>query len=230
MEQRVDERLIVRAGGMRVEQAVIQICPPSVKGGEEEAGLRHTGGPACRAVVEGLFLGNVAQKLPARLDGADGADKIGEDLAAVVELRAVFRLERHVVALMRQQDQEIFFKADRADDGLEQLLPRLLVVQRRLAQAHEQPVLVGIGDLLCGEREVEQVLIRRAGQRAAEDRQIFFPVLLRHQAERLPERGQNLAAGRDIAAVNSGQIGAVRLHAAPQLADLFVCHGKNSLC
>lgn len=91
-------------------------------------------------------------------------------------------------------------------------------------------MLVGIGDLLCGEREVEQVLIRRAGQRAAEDRQIFFPVLLRHQAERLPERGQNLAAGRDIAAVNSGQIGAVRLHAAPQLADLFVCHGKNSLC
>ena len=102
MEQRVDERLIVRAGRMRVKQAVIKICPPPVKGREEEAGLRHTGGPSGRTVVEGLFLGYVAQKLLARLDGADGADKIGEDLTAVVELCTVLGLKRNVIALVRK--------------------------------------------------------------------------------------------------------------------------------
>ena len=39
---------------------------------------------------------------------------------------------------MRQQNQKVFFKVDCADDGLEQLLPRFLVVQRRLVQAHER--------------------------------------------------------------------------------------------
>ena len=112
---------------------------------------------------------------------------------------------------------------------LEQLLPGLFVVQRGLTQAHEQAVLVGIGDLLCAKGQIEQIPVRRAGQGPAEDRQIFFLVLLRHQAEWLTERGQNFTAGGDIAAVDGGQIGAVRLHTAPQLADLFVGHGKRLL-
>ena len=59
--------------------------------------------------------------LLAWLDRADGADKIGKDLAAVLQLRTVLSLERHVIALMRQQNQKVFFKVDCADDGLEQL-------------------------------------------------------------------------------------------------------------
>ena len=165
--------------------------------------------------------------LLAWLDRADGADKIGKDLAAVLQLRTVLSLERHVIALMRQQNQKVFFKVDCADDGLEQLLPRFLVVQRRLAQAHEQPVLVGVGNLLCGKREVNQIFIRRAGKRTAKDCQIFFLVLLCHQAKRLAECGQNFAVGCDIAAIDGGQIGAVGLHTAPQFADFFICHGNT---
>ena len=179
--------------------------------------------------MEGLLLRDIAQQLLAGLHGADGADKVGEDLAAVFKPGAILGLEGDVVALVRQQDEVVFLKADRADDRLEQLLPGLFVVQRGLTQAHEQAVLVGIGDLLCAEGQIEQIPVRRAGQGPAEDRQIFFLVLLRHQAERLTERGQNFTAGGDIAAVDGGQIGAVRLHTAPQLADLFVGHGKRLL-
>ena len=179
--------------------------------------------------MEGLLLRDIAQQLLAGLHGADGADKVGEDLAAVFKSGAVPGLEGDVVALVRQQDEVVFLKADRADDRLEQLLPGLFVVQRGLTQAHEQAVLVGIGDLLCAKGQIEQIPVRRAGQGPAEDRQILFLVLLRHQAEWLTERGQNFTAGGDIAAVDGGQIGAVRLHTAPQLADLFVGHGKRLL-
>ena len=179
--------------------------------------------------MEGLLLRDIAQQLLAGLHGADGADKVGEDLGAVFKPGAILGLEGDVVALVRQQDEVVFLKADRADDRLEQLLPGLFVVQRGLTQAHEQAVLVGIGDLLCAKGQIEQIPVRRAGQGPAEDRQILFLVLLRHQAERLTERGQNFTAGGDIAAVDGGQIGAVRLHTAPQLADLFVGHGKRLL-
>ena len=180
--------------------------------------------------MEGLLLCDIAQQLLAGLHGADGADEVGEDLAAVLKSGAVLGLEGDVIALVRQQDEEVLLKADRADDRLEQLLPGLFVVQRGLAQAHEQTVLVGIRDLLCSKGQIEQIPVRRAGQGPAEDRQIFFLVLLRHQAERLAERGQNFTAGGDVAAVDGGQIGAVRLHTAPQLADLFVGHGKKTPC
>ena len=115
-EQRVDERLIVRAGGVGIEQAVVKIGPPSVEGREEKAHLRHPGRPAGGAVMEGLLLRDIAQQLLAGLHGADGTNKVGEDLAAVFKLGAVPGLEGDVVALVRQQDEVVFLKADRADD------------------------------------------------------------------------------------------------------------------
>ena len=120
-------------------------------------------------------------------------------MVAVVQHRAVLCLERHVVFLVREQDQIILLKMHRADDRPEQLRPRFLILKLRIAELHQQPVLVRVRDLRRAEREIEPVFIRRAGENLFQQREIFFLVLLAHQGHGLAELGQNFpAAGRNL--------------------------------
>ena len=174
-----------------------------------------------------LLVRNVPQRRLAGLHGADGAQNVGKDLAGIVQLRAVFCLEGHVVALVRQQNQIVVLRGKRAGDGLAECFERSLVVQAGIAQRHEQAVFVGICNLTGSEAEVDQVFVLRTGQNAAEDGKVALLVLLTHERDRLAERGQNLAAGRNIEAAHGGHIGAVRAKSSPQLADFFGCHTQK---
>ena len=148
-------------------------------------------------------------------------------MVAVVQHRAVLCLERHVVFLVREQDQIILLKMHRADDRLKQLRPRFLVLKIRIAELHQQPVLVGIGDLRRAERKIEPVFIRRAGEDFFQQREIFFLVLLAHQGHGLAELGQNFPAAGHIAAVDSGDVRAVGLITAAKLAGFLIGHGNT---
>ena len=66
--------------------------------------------------------------------------------------------------LVRQQDEEVFLKADCADDRLEQLLPGLFVVQRGLREALDARHLaereIRADRLLLRERDVERAVLQ----------------------------------------------------------------------
>ena len=92
-------------------QAVIKICSPAVECREQKAQLRRAHGVGAALVVKFLLVRNVPQRRFAGLYGADGAQNVGKDLAGIVQLRAVFCLEGHVVALVRQQNQIVVLRA-----------------------------------------------------------------------------------------------------------------------
>ena len=110
---------------------------------------------------------------------------------------------------------------ERIDHGLVKLPERFLVRELRLAQLHEQTVLVAVRDLLGAEGQVEQVFVDGAGERLLEQAKIKLLIVLRADRKRLPEAGENFAAVRNVAAVNGCDIGAIRAQTPPQLADLF---------
>ena len=148
-------------------------------------------------------------------------------MVAVVQHRAVLRLERHIVFLVCEQDQIIFLEMHRTDDRPEQLCPRFLVLKLRIAELHQQPVLVGIGDLRCAEREIEPVFICRTGEDLFQQREIFFLVLLAHQGHGLAELGQDIPAAGHIAAIYGGNVRAVGLITAAKLAGFLIGHGNT---
>ena len=136
-----------------------------------------------------LFLGIVAKGGLSRLDRADGAEHVGENLTAVFQHRAVFRLEWHIVALVGKENQVVVLCGERAGDRLIKCFKRLFVVQAGVPQRHEKPVLVGVYHLTCLEAQVDEVFLLRAGQDAAENGKIAFLVLLAHEGDRLAEGG-----------------------------------------
>ena len=62
------------------------------------------------------------------LDRADGAEHVGENLAAVLQMRAVFCLKGHIVALVGKEDQIVVLRGKRACDRLIECFERLFVV------------------------------------------------------------------------------------------------------
>ena len=109
-------------------QAVIKIRPPAVKRREEEAKLGRADGVGPALIVKFLFLRVVAKGGLSGLDRADGAEHVGEDLAAVFQMHAVLCLEGHVVALVGKEDQIVVLRGKRACDRLIECFERLFVV------------------------------------------------------------------------------------------------------
>ncbi len=108
---------------------------------------------------------------------------------------------------------------------MEERLGRVGVGKGRVAQGHEQLVLLARADLARGKGDVQQVLAQRAGQGAAEDRQEFLGLFLLHERERLVEDGQHLAALVDVAPAHVRDAVFLRAEPAAQLRDLFIVHG-----
>jgi len=225
LEERLHERLVVVGGISCVVERVVEIGPPTVEGGEEEAGLGRRGRPGPALHVEFLLLRRVAERGFRRLHGADRAENVGKDLArGLAELRAVAAAIGHVVALVREQDEIVSLRLETADDSLVEGLERRLVLELRVAQRHEQAVLRGVRDLLCLEPHVEQIAVDRAREGLLEQGEIGLTVLLGHEAEGLAEGREDLAAVAHVAAADGGDVGAVGSQAAPQLADFFIVH------
>ena len=228
-EQALDQLRVIVRSVFRVIQHVVDIRPAAVKGREQEAELRCGGRPARRLELEALFLRAVAQRGLRGLDRADSAEDVGENGIPVLERRAVARLEGHVIALVGQHDEIVPLDGERIDHGLVKLPERFLVCELRLAQLHEQTVLVAVRDLLGAEGQVEQIFVDGAGECLLEQAKIKLLIVLRADRKRLPEAGENFAAVRNVAAVNGCDIGAIRAQTPPQLADLFFSHGFDFL-
>ena len=109
-------------------QAVIKIRPPPVKRWEEEAEFGRADSVRPALIVKFLFLRVIAKGGLSGLDRADGAEHVGENLTAVFQHRAVFRLEWHIVALVGKEDQIVVLRGKRACDRLIECFERLFVV------------------------------------------------------------------------------------------------------
>ena len=107
---------------------------------------------------------------------------------------------------------------------------QLLVLQLRLSQGGEQPVLVAVHDLLCGKGDVNQVLPQRPGQGLFQQLQVFFRLLLAEQAHRLVYGGNDLPAAVDVAAVNMADAAPVQPDAAAYFIQFSLIHGKAPIC
>ena len=109
-------------------QAVIKVRPPAVKGREEKTELGCADGVGPALIVKFLFLRVIAKGGLAGLDRADGAEHVGENLAAVLQMRAVFCLKGHIVALVGKEDQIVVLRSKRACNRLIECFERLFVV------------------------------------------------------------------------------------------------------
>ena len=163
VEDGVDELLMDLIRLFGVEQGVVQIGGPAVKGGEQEAQLRrghHLAGPA----VELVLPGEVAQLHLAVLHRADAADQIGEHRVRVLLKPVVLPTAGHVVGVVSQQDQIVPVQLQGVDDFAVEGLPGLGVLQLGVPQGGEELVLLAVRHLLGGKDDVNELLAQGAGQ------------------------------------------------------------------
>ena len=106
---------------------------------------------------------------------------------------------------------------DGVDDPAVQALPGIGVLELRLPQGLEQPVLIAVRHLPGGELNVDQVPAQGAGQTLFQQIQVHLLLLLGQQPQGGVYIGDDLAAAADIAAVYLADGGAVRLEPPPQL-------------
>ena len=145
-------------------------------------------------------------------------------MVAVVQHRAVLRLERHIVFLVCEQDQIIFLEMHRTDDRPEQLCPRFLVLKLRIAELHQQPVLVAAGDLSGGKFHIDQGFPQCTRQGALEQRQNPLRLLLRRYGERLLKLRNNLPLLVDITCPYLCDVAFVRTKTPADLRNFFFVH------
>ena len=98
------------------------------------------------------------------------------------------------------------------------------VLQLARAQVRQQAMLLAVHDLLRGKGDVDQILIQRPGERLAQQLQILFRLLLRHQTQRLIQLGDDLTGAVDETAVNMSDRVLLRLPPAAQLTQFLLIH------
>ena len=227
MKDRVNELLVDLVGLFGVEQGVVEVGGPVVKGGKEESQLRRGHNLAGDTAVELVLPGKKAQLQLSVLDRADAADDIGEHRVGGVVLRlAVSALVGDVIGVVGQEDQVV---APLHVQGLYHLLieglPDRPVLQLGVPQPHEQPVLLAVRHLLGRKHNVDEVPPRGAGQSFLQQAQVLLRLLLGHRAQGLVQIGDDLPIAIDITAVDVADGAPLRAKPAAQLTDLFLVHG-----
>ena len=208
-----------------VVERVVDVGGAIVKGGEHEAQLRGSHHPVLFAVVEFVVRGEVAQGWLCQLHGTDAAQYVIKDLfGGIVHLQVVPAAEGHVVGVVGQQDQVIALHLQRIDDLLIERLHAFLDLQRGVAHGGQQAVLLAVHHLIGTKDHVHKIPSGHAGQRAAEDSQIFFRFLLRKAHQRAVEHGHDFALVVDIAAADAGDGVLVKVEAAADFGNFFAIH------
>ena len=204
---------------LAVKQSVVDIGGPVVKGREQEPQDRGQGNVSGGAAPELLVLVAVLQSQGGVLHRADGAHEIPEHrVRPVGHLLIVPAAVRHVVGVGGQEDEiAALAHVDGVDDPAVQALPGVGVLELRLPQGLEQPVLIAVRHLPGGELNVDQVPAQGAGQTLFQQIQVHLLLLLGQQPQGGVYIGDDLAAAADIAAVYLADGGAVWLEPPPQL-------------
>ena len=210
-----------------VVQGVVEIGGAVVEGREEEAQLRLAHNLLGHAAVKLVFPGEEAQGRFPVLHRADGADQVGEDLIGGVRLQVVvLAAVGHVVGVVGQEDKVVaVVHVQGLDYPLEEGLPGGSILEGRLPQGHQEPVLLAVRHLLGGEYDIHQVFPQGAGNGLFQEPQILLGLLLGHKAHRLVQIGDDLPVRIDIAAVDPADSVLVWPETAAQLADFLLDHG-----
>ena len=145
-------------GIMAVVERVINVRAAVIERREQKAKRRGRDGLAGGRAVKGAFLRKIPQRRRRILHGADRADEEAEHLVAQLVLLAVRAAVRHIVGVAREENEVVFaLHIERGDDTRIELMPRVLVGARALAQGLQQPVLVAPGDLLRFKRDIDEI-------------------------------------------------------------------------
>ena len=176
--------------------------------------------------MELVVPGVVAQAGLALLHRAHGTEKVGEHNLPVLQGGAVLGFGGYVVGVVGQKQQVAALQVQALHGLLVEGLPGLQVLELRIPQGHEQPVLVAVRHLLGGEHQVKQILPQLAGEGFFQQGEILLRLLLGHEGQGLVQVGDNLPTGIHIAAVNALHGVFLRLPPATQLGHFFCIHRK----
>ena len=223
-ENGVNELLVelVRLPG--VEEGVVQIGRPVIKGRVQEAQLRRRHDLPGHAVVELVLPGEVAQLRLAVLHRTHAAEDAAVHVLRIPRL-AVPAPAGHVVGVIGHEDQVVALPHVQAlDDPLVELLADLAVFQLRLPQSRQEPVLVAVHHLLGGEHHVDEIFAQSPGQGLFQQAQVLLRLLQGHPAQGLVQVGDDLPLCVDITAVDAAHGAPVRLETAAQLPQFLLIH------
>ena len=223
-EQRVHELRLALGGAARVEGGVVDVRAALIERGEQEAHLRRADEVVRGQIEEPALVRGIAQRRLAGLDGADAADEERELLKGILGARAVAVVGRYAIVVVGEQDEEVSLHGHAVLHAREQRVHGGIVLERGPAHRHEQPVLIAAHDLLVGERDVDQVLADRAGERLADDGKHILALHERQRADGLGELGDDLALFIDIAAADAHQIALLGPKTAAQLGKILLIH------
>ena len=180
MKYAVDDFLVDLICLSGIEQGIVDIGRTIVKGGEQESQFR-CGNNLAGTTVELIVSGEEAKLSLALLHRTDTANDIGEyGIGCICIHLVVFVLMGNIVCVMCQEDQVIAVpKVKRVDDFLIELLTDVTVFQLRIAQRHEEAMLITVSYLLCGEDNINQVLPKFAGKSLLQQIQVLLCFVLR---------------------------------------------------
>ena len=230
MKDCLNEILITLFLGAVEEQRAIEVGGPVVKGREEEAQLGIAGHTVHAAAVEALLSRVIAKTWLRLLDGADGANQIGELGVAGIRMEAaVLSPEGDVVDIRRQQDQIADLRqTEAACNFFKQAVARVGVGQTLPQQFHQQSVFFSALDLSGRKAQLGERPAQGPGDALAQQLQIFFLLRNGKQGQRLVKLREDLTQGTHIAAEDMGDGCAVGTKTPPQLRKLFVDQGNSS--
>ena len=228
-EHCVNELLMELVRLPAVKQGVVKVGRPVIKGREQKAKLRLAHDLLLHRDVELVLPMEVSQLRRPILHRADAADEVAEHLFAGIPVYlAVLAPVGHIIGVGPQQDQIVVLPhVQGADDLLVKGIPGLRVLQLGRPQGGEQAVLLAVRHLLGGKHDVNQVPAQGAGQGLFQQAQVFFRLLLGHEAQGLVDIGDDLAAAVHIAAVNTADGALLRPEPAAQLTQLSLVHGGH---
>ena len=229
-ENRVYESLMVVMDVAGIEEGVVDVGSPVVKGGEEKAGFRRADKLALHGTVEALLLCRVAQGFFAGLYGADAAEHVFVYVSAVFAL-IIAALLRDVIGVAGHEDEIVVFAGVYAvDDAVIKALPQVRILQLALPEGGEQAVLLAVHHLLCGEGDIQQVFAESTGERLFQEVEIDFGFGAAENADGFFKFRDDLPVGVDIASVDAPDVVVIRPDSPPDLAEFFLIHESPLLC
>ena len=216
---------------MGVVEGVIEVRGTVVKGREQEAQLRGADRLVHGAVPEAFFLRHIVQGGFCLLHRADSADEEAVGLVGVVLSKGtILTLKGHIVAVAAHKDQVVSLQNHILDDLLVERSQFFLVFQAAGTKIHEKLMLRTAGNLGGLKAQVNEVFAYAAGKHPAQNGKIFFPLIFRHHAGALAERGNDLFVIVDIAAEDGRHIAPVPAQMPPDLTDFLFVHMKSPYC
>ena len=226
-----DNRLTLTAPEVRndVEQALAETVrreypEAELLMGTSTAGIAHA---AITAHLLHLPMGYVRSgaKDHGRGNRIEGKLLPGQKTVVIEDLISTGGSVLEVVEALREAGAEVLGIASIFTYGMEKGLHRLLIPQAGVPQGHQQLMLLALRYLSGGKTDIKQVAVKPAGQRAPQDGQQLFALLLAHQGQRLIKLGENLPFFIDITSPHMGDGALIRLEPAAQLRYFLFIHG-----